>query len=74
MKPQQLINHLEKRRIPRRAFADQLGVTEQAISFWIQQGWISYERQCHIELELDGALKANWRDVPADKRPVERAA
>lgn len=74
MKPQQLINHLEKRRIPRKTFAEKLGVTEQAISFWKQQGWISYERQCHIELELDGELKANWRDVPADKRPGERAA
>lgn len=74
MTPQQLINHLVKRDIPRKTFAEQLGVTEQAISFWIQQGWISYERQCHIELELHGALKANWHHVPSDKRPAERMA
>ena len=74
MTPQQLVAHLEKRRIPRKLFATRLGVTEQAISYWLQQGWIAFERQCHIEVELGGALKASWGHVPAEKRPSERAA
>lgn len=74
MKPRHLVSYLEKRRIPRKVFADRLGVTEQAISWWVQRGWIDFKRQCHIEVELAGDLKASWGDVPQEKRLVERAA
>jgi transcriptional regulator with XRE-family HTH domain len=74
MTPQQVLTHIEKQGIHRRQFAERLGITEQAISFWLSQGWISYDRQCHIEKELGGKLKANWSDVPNDKRPGATSA
>lgn len=70
MTPEQLVHHLDKNEIPRKDFAERLGVTEAAISFWLKQGWMTYERQCHAEKELRGKLKANWSDVPKDKRPA----
>lgn len=77
MKPQEIVDYLEKRGLSRRYLADKLGVTEQAISFWLKQGWITYERQCHVQLELPrSGLVARWEDVPEDKRTIdeERAA
>lgn len=72
MKPQELVDYLEDKNISRRHFADRLGVTEQAIGFWLRQGWITYERQCHIQLELPrSGLRASWDNVPAARRPVE---
>ena len=77
MTPQQLVDHLDKHGIQRKNFAENLGVSEAAISFWLKQGWITYERQSHIQLELRGKLRASWDDVPEERRPVshkERAA
>ena len=71
MKPKEIVDYLEKRGMSRRDLADKLGVTEQAISFWLKQGWITYERQCHVQLELPrSGLVASWDDVPKDKRTV----
>jgi predicted transcriptional regulator len=61
MTPQQLVDHLEARGISRKEFADRLGITESAISFWLREGWMAYDRQCHVD------------DVPAEKRPVPTA-
>ena len=68
MTPQQLVNHLEKYEITQQEFARRLGVTPALISFWLRSGWISYERQCQIQLELRDKLRASWDDVPAEKR------
>jgi transcriptional regulator with XRE-family HTH domain len=72
--PQQLVEHLDQRGIQRREFADRLGVTEAAISYWLKQGWMTYERQCSVQIELGGALLASWNDVPEDKRPQHQPA
>lgn len=59
----------------RRDLADRLGVTEQAIGFWMRQGWMAYDRQCHVQVEFPrSGLRASWEDVPEDKRPSEREA
>lgn len=75
MKPQELVDYLEAKGISRKSLTDRLGVTEQAISFWLKQGWITYERQCHIQLELPrSGLRASWDDVPEERRPIEAKA
>jgi transcriptional regulator with XRE-family HTH domain len=74
MTPQQLVDYLETRGIGRKEFADRLGVTESAISFWLREGYMAYDRQCHVEKELRGSkLRADWDDIPANKRPVPTA-
>lgn len=74
MTPQQLVDHLDAHDISRSEFAAKLGVTPALISFWAREGWIVYERQCQIQLELKGKLRASWDDVPLAKRPEPRAA
>lgn len=75
MTPHQVVRYLEERRIARKDLADRLGVTEAAIYYWVKQGWIAFDRQCHIQVELRGSgLRASWDDVPHDKRPAERVA
>ena len=87
MTPQQLAKHLERAGVGRKEFCDRLGVTEASFSFWIKQGWLTYERQCHVENELAkmgdagligeklrGGVRASWDDVPDDKRPQAAAA
>ncbi|MDP2621581.1 MAG: hypothetical protein Q8P46_15655 [Hyphomicrobiales bacterium] len=75
MTPRQVVAYLERSGIPKKDLADRLGITESAVYFWLKQGWIAHERQCQIQLELRGSgLRANWDDVPDEKRPAERAA
>lgn len=70
MTPHQLAKYLDKAGIHRKDFADRLGVTEAAISFWLRQGWMTYERQCSVQLELPASgLRASWNDVPKIRRP-----
>lgn len=86
MKPEELAQHLERVGVGRKEFCDRLGVTEASFSFWLKQGWMTYERQCHVQLELekmvkggdiakkyDDAITADWNDVPKDKRPAVTA-
>jgi hypothetical protein len=76
MTPQEVVDYLDKRGIERKDFAARLGITDAAIFFWLKKRFIPFDRQCHIQVELRGSgLRADWDDVPEDKRPVaERAA
>lgn len=52
--------------------AARLGVTPQAVGFWIKQGWMTFERQTHIQYEFPrSGLMPSWNDVPPSKRPAE---
>ncbi len=74
MTPQQLVDYLDANKIPRGEFAARLGVTPALISYWLSEGWIVYERQCQIQVELKTSkLRASWDDVPQEKRPETRA-
>jgi DNA-binding transcriptional regulator YdaS (Cro superfamily) len=76
MTPQQPIDFFGSRT----KLAVALGVTETAVGQWVRQGWIPYDRQCHIQVESkrlpakDRAGKeplfASWDDIPEDKRKV----
>ncbi len=72
MKPQQAIDQFGGRG----ALAGVLGVSEAAVHLWVKQGWIPYDRQCHIQVESARAghpipgLQASWDDVPDEKRKV----
>lgn len=76
MRPQQAIDFFGNRGV----LAGALGVTETAVGQWVRQGWIPYDRQCHIQIESKRLpakeragkepLIASWDDVPEDKRKV----
>lgn len=76
MRPQEPIDFFGSRG----KLADTLGVTETAVGQWVRQGWIPYDRQCHIQVESQKLpraerigktpLVASWDDVPEDKRRV----
>ncbi len=69
MTPPQIVEFIESSGMDRATFAKRLRVTQAAISFWLQQGWLTFERQAHIQLEFPGSgLRAEWKDVPASKR------
>jgi hypothetical protein len=76
MTPQQVVDYLEKRGMPRKDLTARMGITEAAIYFWLNKGWIPFDRQCHLQVELRGSgLRASWADVPPAKRPAtERVA
>lgn len=69
MTPKQLVTYLDAEDISRGEFAKRLNITRAAIDFWISEGFIAYDRQCHIQLETKGKLRASWDDVPKEKRP-----
>lgn len=53
-------------------------VTEAAVSHWMKQGWLPYDKQCLVQVESErstkkGRLVASWQDVPAEKRPKQAA-
>lgn len=73
MTPQQVFGYLDSEGISRGDFAGRLGITEAAMSAWVRRGSIAYDRQCQIQIETRGKLKANWDDAPKDRRE-ERAA
>lgn len=69
MKPRQLLDYVDDKGMSLQEVAKRLKVTSAAIYFWGKQGWIPYDRQCHIQLELPrSGLKASWDDVPASRR------
>lgn len=42
--------------------AKALGVSRQVVSVWQEQNKIPYPRQCQLEIETKGALKASKED------------
>lgn len=73
MTPKQLVNYLDSEGISKTEFAKRLNVTRAAIDFWISEKWIAYDRQCHIQVETRGKLRASWDDVPKDRQPPKSA-
>lgn len=73
MTPQQVFDYLDTEGISRSDFSIRLGITEAAMSKWGRNGSIAYDRQCQIQLETKGKLKANWDHAAKDRRE-ERAA
>lgn len=68
MTPQQVFNYLDSKGISRGDFAGRLGITTAAMSRWAKNDAIAYDRQCQIEKETGGKLKAKWDDAPEDRR------
>lgn len=73
MTPQQVFDYLDSEGISRGEFSTRLGITEAAISKWGRSGSIAYDRQCQIQLETKGKLKADWDHAPKDRREVRAA-
>ena len=66
MLPQQAVDHYGSRQ----ALATRCGVTPTSIWLWLKQGWIPYDKQTFLEHDSQGVLKADWMDLPTEKRPL----
>lgn len=51
------------------AVADACGVTFQAVSRWVLQGYVPWNRQLDIQHRTAGRFRARMADIPADFRP-----